>query len=47
MEKGMNALLGDLNITLRRDEGSGRPRINKEDSKKDRQQKSKGKMYYG
>jgi ATP-binding cassette, sub-family E, member 1 len=46
MEKGMNALLEDLEITLRRDEISGRPRINKEDSYKDRDQKSKGKYYY-
>ncbi len=46
MEKGMNTLLEELEITLRRDEVSGRPRINKEDSYKDREQKSKGKYYY-
>ncbi len=46
MEKGMNSLLKDLEITLRRDEVSGRPRINKEGSVKDRQQKNKGKYYY-
>jgi ATP-binding cassette subfamily E protein 1 len=46
MEQGMNMLLKDLEITLRREELSGRPRINKEDSYKDREQKSKGKYYY-
>lgn len=46
MEKGMNALLKDLEITLRRDEITGRPRINKEDSYKDREQKGKGNYYY-
>ena len=46
MEGGMNKLLKEVNITMRRDEFSGRPRINKEDSVKDREQKSKGKYYY-
>jgi ATP-binding cassette, sub-family E, member 1 len=46
MEQGMNTLLKELGITLRREELSGRPRINKEDSYKDREQKSKGKYYY-
>jgi len=46
MEKGMNTLLKELNITLRRDELSGRPRINKLDSLKDREQKRSGKYYY-
>lgn len=46
MEKGMNMLLEELDITLRRDEISGRPRINKLGSQKDREQKSKGKYYY-
>ncbi len=46
MEKGMNSLLKELEITLRRDETSGRPRINKLGSVKDREQKSKGKYYY-
>ena len=30
MEEGMNKLLKEVNITMRRDEFSGRPRINKE-----------------
>ncbi len=43
----MNHLLKDVAITLRRDEESGRPRINKPGSVKDREQKEKGKYYYG
>jgi ATP-binding cassette subfamily E protein 1 len=46
MEEGMNSLLKELEITLRRDDVSGRPRINKLGSVKDREQKSKGKYYY-
>lgn len=46
MEKGMNHFLKDLNITFRRDEESKRPRVNKINSVKDREQKSKGKYYY-
>ncbi len=46
MEKGMNSLLKDVNITLRRDSLSGRPRINKPDSVKDQEQKKSGKYYY-
>ncbi len=46
MEKGMNSLLKQLQITLRKDETTKRPRINKEGSVKDREQKRKGKYYY-
>ncbi|MBD3309874.1 ribosome biogenesis/translation initiation ATPase RLI [Candidatus Woesearchaeota archaeon] len=46
MQEGMNMFLKDLNITFRRDPESNRPRINKEGSVKDREQKSKGKYYY-
>ena len=46
MEKGMNLFLEDLNITMRRDKESKRPRVNKEGSVKDREQKEKGKLYY-
>jgi len=46
MEEGMNMFLGDLGISLRRDHNSKRPRINKVDSVKDREQKGKGKLYY-
>ena len=46
MEEGMNIFLKDLGITFRRDEESKRPRVNKEDSFKDREQKKSGKYYY-
>lgn len=46
MEEGMNTLLKEVEITLRRDTLSGRPRINKANSQKDRAQKSSGKYYY-
>lgn len=46
MEEGMNLFLEDLRISMRRDKESRRPRVNKEDSVKDREQKEKGKLYY-
>ncbi|HIH91474.1 TPA: ribosome biogenesis/translation initiation ATPase RLI [Candidatus Woesearchaeota archaeon] len=46
MEDGMNHFLGKLQITLRRDHDTKRPRINKEDSYLDREQKGSGKYYY-
>jgi len=46
MAEGMNLFLKDLNITMRRDKESSRPRINKPESVLDREQKSKGKLYY-
>jgi len=46
MEEGMNMFLKKLNITLRRDKESLMPRVNKLDSKLDREQKEKGKYYY-
>lgn len=46
MEKGMNELLSNLDISMRRDEVSFRPRINKYGSVKDREQKEKGRYYY-
>jgi ATP-binding cassette subfamily E protein 1 len=46
MEEGMTMFLKDLDITFRRDEENKRPRANKPDSVKDREQKSKGKYYY-
>jgi ATP-binding cassette subfamily E protein 1 len=45
-ELGMNQFLQSLSITFRRDETSGRPRVNKEDSRLDRTQKSEGNYYY-
>lgn len=47
MEEGMNMFLKKLNITLRRDKESLMPRVNKLGSKLDREQKEKGKYYYG
>ncbi len=46
MEEGMNKLLKELNITLRHDQETNRPRINKIDSVKDREQKNSNKYYY-
>ncbi len=46
MEQGMNFFLKDLGITLRRDEESKRPRINKLGSVLDREQKSSERYYY-
>ncbi|MFX0119764.1 MAG: ribosome biogenesis/translation initiation ATPase RLI [Candidatus Hodarchaeota archaeon] len=43
---GMNRFLGNLKITFRRDPKSGRPRVNKLDSKLDRLQKTQGEYYY-
>jgi ATP-binding cassette subfamily E protein 1 len=47
MREGMNKFLKDVQITFRRDQDSRRPRINKKDSRLDREQKSKGEYYYG
>lgn len=44
--EGMNKFLTELDITLRRDPNSNRPRINKPGSVKDREQRSKGKRYH-
>jgi ATP-binding cassette subfamily E protein 1 len=46
MRSGMNEFLADLDITFRRDERTGRPRINKPDSQLDREQKREGEYYY-
>ncbi len=46
MENGMNLFLKDLNITMRRDKESNRPRINKPGSRMDREQKEENKLYY-
>ncbi|MFC1769038.1 ribosome biogenesis/translation initiation ATPase RLI [Nanoarchaeota archaeon] len=47
MEEGMTLFLKNLDISLRRDKDSNRPRINKFGSVKDREQKSSGNLYYG
>jgi ATP-binding cassette, sub-family E, member 1 len=41
-KKGVSCLLEELDVTLRRDAESGRPRINKKDSVLDREQKASG-----
>ncbi|MFT4250172.1 MAG: ribosome biogenesis/translation initiation ATPase RLI [Candidatus Woesearchaeota archaeon] len=46
MQEGMNRFLQDLQVTFRRDEESGRPRVNKPGSVKDKEQRSKGLLYY-
>jgi ATP-binding cassette subfamily E protein 1 len=45
-ESGMNEFLKSLSITYRRDQETGRPRVNKEDSRLDRNQKDTGNYYY-
>ncbi|MFC7139810.1 ribosome biogenesis/translation initiation ATPase RLI [Halosimplex aquaticum] len=46
MREGMNAFLSSLDITFRRDEGTGRPRVNDPGSRLDREQKADGEYYY-
>ena len=46
MRVGMNAFLKAVDITFRRDADTHRPRINKPDSRLDRDQKLKGEYYY-
>lgn len=46
MQSGMNLFLKDLNITMRRDVETLRPRINKPGSQMDTKQKSENKYYY-
>ena len=46
MEDGMNVFLKDLDMTFRRDPETNRPRANKQNSLKDREQKKAGKYYY-
>jgi ATP-binding cassette subfamily E protein 1 len=45
-EEGMNRFLASLAITYRRDETTGRPRVNKEGGRLDRDQKQSGNYYY-
>lgn len=46
MREGMNTFLADMDITFRRDPETKRPRINKLDSKLDKEQKAAGEFYY-
>jgi ATP-binding cassette subfamily E protein 1 len=45
-EEGMNRFLKALSITYRRDETTGRPRVNKGGGRLDREQKNSGNYYY-
>ena len=45
LRAGMNRFLKEVNVTFRRDHDSKRPRINKVDSRKDREQRSNGDFY--
>ncbi len=46
LEQGMNFFLKELGITLRKEINTQRPRINKKDSVKDREQRAENKWYY-
>ncbi len=46
LKVGMNKFLKDMGVTFRRDPQTGRPRINKEGSQMDTQQKATGQYYF-
>ena len=46
LENGMNSFLKQMDITFRRDQDTKRPRVNKEDSRLDKEQKKTGRYYY-
>lgn len=46
LEAGMNKFLKEMGVTFRRDPDTKRPRVNKIDSKLDREQKEAGRYYY-
>ncbi len=46
MHEGMNLFLEKMNISMRRDPETGRPRVNKLNSIKDKEQKQKNEYYY-
>ena len=46
LRDGMNTFLREMEITFRRDPSTGRPRVNKENSRLDRHQKEIGEHYY-
>ncbi len=46
LEDGMNTFLKQMSVTFRRDGDTKRPRVNKPDSKLDKEQKSSGRYYY-
>ena len=46
LRDGMNRFLKDVGVTFRRDNETKRPRINKPDSRLDREQREAGEYYY-
>ena len=46
LRSGMNSFLKDMSVTFRRDPQTGRPRVNKDGSQLDSQQKASGEYYY-
>ena len=46
LRDAMNLFLSDMGVTFRRDPDTKRPRINKHDSKLDKEQKKSGEFYY-
>jgi ATP-binding cassette subfamily E protein 1 len=46
LRRGMNAFLKQMGVTFRRDPQTGRPRVNKDGSRLDSQQKTSGEYYY-
>lgn len=46
MREGMNRFLEEVGVTFRRDPKTGRPRVNKPESKLDKEQKREGEYYY-
>ncbi|NLK25502.1 MAG: ribosome biogenesis/translation initiation ATPase RLI [Euryarchaeota archaeon] len=46
MREGMNMFLEQIDVTFRRDNETNRPRINKPNSRLDREQKGRGEYYY-
>jgi len=46
LQDGMNEFLRQMNVTFRRDGDTKRPRVNKPDSRLDKDQKKKGRYYY-
>ena len=46
MREGMNIFLERVDVTFRRDKNTHRPRVNKPNSRLDREQKSKKEYYY-
>jgi ATP-binding cassette subfamily E protein 1 len=46
LREAMNAFLSEMDITFRRDPDTKRPRINKLDSKLDKEQKNSREFYY-